>query len=334
MTTKLLEVEGLITEFDRGGRMAMAVAGLNFHINRGEVLGLVGESGCGKSVTSLSIMRLLKDTPGRIAGGSVLFEGTDLLQIKEKDMLRIRGKELAMIFQEPMTSLNPVLRIGKQLEEPIMLHLGYGRKQAREHAVHMLKLVGIPRAEDVVNDYPHQLSGGMRQRVMIAMAMSCHPKLLIADEPTTALDVTIQAQILDLMKRLKEERDMGMLLITHDLGVVAEMCDRVVVMYAGRVVEEAPVQELFDEPQHPYTKGLIRSVPKLRQKVRRLDSIPGSVPDLYQMPQGCRFAPRCPYVMEKCLSAEPGLLPVEGDPDRKSRCWLTEDHERKGGDCA
>ncbi|WP_042167695.1 ABC transporter ATP-binding protein [Paenibacillus gorillae] len=328
---KLLEVEGLKTEFKRDGGNVMAVAGLDFHINSGEVLGLVGESGCGKSVTSLSIMQLLKGTPGRNAGGSVKFKGTDLLRLSDKEMRRVRGKDLAMIFQEPMTSLNPVLRIGKQLEEPIRLHMGYNKAKAREHAIHMLKLVGIPRAEGVMNDYPHQLSGGMRQRVMIAMAMSCHPQLLIADEPTTALDVTIQAQILDLMKRLKEERSMGMLLITHDLGVVAEMCDRVVVMYAGRVVEEAPVKELFENPQHPYTQGLIRSVPKLRQKVRRLESIPGNVPDLSRMPAGCKFAPRCPHVMPQCLTAEPELLAASGDASRKSRCWLTQETELKGG---
>jgi len=334
VTQTLLEVKGLKTEFKRDGSSVLAVAGVDFHINKGEVLGLVGESGCGKSVTSLSIMRLLKDTPGRIAGGSVLFEGKDLVQLPEKDMRRYRGNELAMIFQEPMTSLNPVLRIGKQLEESIMLHLGYGRKKAREHAIESLKLVGIPRADEVVDDYPHQLSGGMRQRVMIAMAMACNPKLLIADEPTTALDVTIQAQILELMNRLKKEQNMGMLLITHDLGVVAEMCDRVVVMYAGRVVEEASVTELFENPQHPYTKGLIASVPKLRQKVRRLESIPGNVPDLRNMPPGCKFAPRCPYVMERCLSQEPQLLPVANEADRKSRCWLTQDGHAKGGETA
>nr|WP_202887528.1 ABC transporter ATP-binding protein [Cohnella zeiphila] len=330
----MLEVEGLKTEFKRGGGSVTAVAGVDFHIRKGEVLGLVGESGCGKSVTSLSIMRLLKDTPGKITGGSVRFEGTDLTKLSEKDMRRARGNDLAMIFQEPMTSLNPVLRIGLQLTEPIMLHLGYGRKKAREHAIHMLKLVGIPRAEEVIDEYPHQLSGGMRQRVMIAMAMSCNPKLLIADEPTTALDVTIQAQILDLMKRLKEEQEMGMLLITHDLGVVAEMCDRVVVMYAGRVVEEAPVQELFSNPKHPYTKGLIQSVPKLRQKVRRLESIKGNVPDLSQMPPGCKFAARCPFAMEKCVASEPELIPLAGASERKSRCWLTQDEAVEGGDRA
>ncbi|MBB6671994.1 ABC transporter ATP-binding protein [Cohnella nanjingensis] len=334
MTAHLLEVEGLKTEFKRGDGSITAVAGVSFHIEKGEVLGLVGESGCGKSVTSLSIMRLLKDTPGKITGGAVRFEGTDLTKLSERDMRRTRGNDLAMIFQEPMTSLNPVLRIGLQLMEPIRLHLGYDRKQARAHAVHMLKLVGIPRAEEVVDDYPHQLSGGMRQRVMIAMAMSCHPKLLIADEPTTALDVTIQAQILDLMKRLKEEQDMGMLLITHDLGVVAELCDRVVVMYAGRVVEEASVRELFANPQHPYTKGLIQSVPKLRQKVRRLDSIKGNVPDLSQMPSGCKFAPRCQFVMDKCLAREPDLIPVAGASERKSRCWLTQEENAEGGERA
>lgn len=333
MTRHLLEVKGLRTEFKRGEGSIAAVAGVSFHIDKGEVLGLVGESGCGKSVTSLSIMRLLKDTPGKITGGAVRFEGTDLTRLSEKEMRRTRGNDMAMIFQEPMTSLNPVLRIGLQLMEPIMLHLGYDRKKARAHAIHMLKLVGIPRAEEVVDDYPHQLSGGMRQRVMIAMAMSCHPKLLIADEPTTALDVTIQAQILDLMKRLKEEQDMGMLLITHDLGVVAELCDRVVVMYAGRVVEEAPVRELFANPQHPYTKGLIQSVPKLRQKVRRLDSIKGNVPDLSQMPPGCKFAPRCPFAMEHCRTREPELLPIAGDAARRSRCWLTQDDTiAQGGD--
>lgn len=277
-------------------------------------------------------MRLLKDTPGRISEGSVRFEGKDLTKISEKEMRQIRGNDLAMIFQEPMTSLNPVLRIGLQLTEPIRLHLGYGRKKAREHAIHMLRLVGIPRAEELIDEYPHQLSGGMRQRVMIAMAMSCHPKLLIADEPTTALDVTIQAQILDLMKQLKDEQDMGMLLITHDLGVVAELCDRVVVMYAGRVVEEASVQELFARPQHPYTKGLIQSVPKLRHNVHRLESIKGNVPDLSQMPAGCKFAPRCDFAMERCLSHEPELLPIEG-LERKSRCWLTQQEDTEGAGC-
>lgn len=335
MPELLLEVKGLKTEFKRDGGSITAVSGVDFHIRKGEVLGLVGESGCGKSVTSLSIMRLLKDTPGKITGGSVEFEGKDLVRLVEKQMRQIRGKDMAMIFQEPMTSLNPVLRIGRQLEEAIMLHLKYGKKKAREHAVAMLRLVGIPRAEQVMDDYPHQLSGGMRQRVMIAMAMSCHPKLLIADEPTTALDVTIQAQILDLMKQLKEERGMGMLLITHDLGVVAEMCDRVVVMYAGRVVEEATVEELFENPQHPYTRGLIQSVPKLRQKVRRLASIAGNVPDLAHMPQGCKFAPRCPHVMDICRAEEPELLPVAeqgNEESRKSRCWLTQGEDGKGGD--
>jgi len=322
MTERLLDVQGLVTEFKRGSSQIRAVSDVSFHINRREVVGLVGESGCGKSVTSLSLMRLLKDTPGRISGGKVLFEDRDLVTLPEKDMRNIRGNEIAMIFQEPMTSLNPVLKIGKQLEEPLMVHLGLSRSQAKERAADLLRQVGIPRAEEVLHDYPHQLSGGMRQRVMIAMAIACKPKLLIADEPTTALDVTIQAQILELLRKLRADNDMSVLLITHDLGVVAEMCDRVIVMYAGRVVEEGSVQELFENPRHPYTKGLIRSVPKLRQKVHRLESIPGNVPDLSQMPQGCKFAPRCAYATERCLKEEPGLLGVEGT-SRKSRCWLT-----------
>jgi len=321
MTERLLDVQGLVTEFKRGSSQIRAVSDVSFHINRREVVGLVGESGCGKSVTSLSLMRLLKDTPGRISGGKVLFEDRDLVTLPEKDMRNIRGNEIAMIFQEPMTSLNPVLKIGKQLEEPLMVHLGLSRSQAKERAADLLRQVGIPRAEEVLHDYPHQLSGGMRQRVMIAMAIACKPKLLIADEPTTALDVTIQAQILELLRKLRADNDMSVLLITHDLGVVAEMCDRVIVMYAGRVVEEGSVQELFENPRHPYTKGLIRSVPKLRQKVHRLESIPGNVPDLSQMPQGCKFAPRCAYATERCLKEEPGLLGVEGT-SRKSRCWL------------
>jgi peptide/nickel transport system ATP-binding protein len=322
MTERLLDVQGLVTEFKRGSSHIRAVSDVSFHINRREVVGLVGESGCGKSVTSLSLMRLLKDTPGRISGGKVLFEGRDLVKLPEKEMRHIRGNEIAMIFQEPMTSLNPVLRIGKQLEEPLTVHLGLSRSQARERAIDLLRQVGIPRAEEVIHDYPHQLSGGMRQRVMIAIAIACKPKLLIADEPTTALDVTIQAQILELIRKLRADNDMSVLLITHDLGVVAEMCDRVIVMYAGRVVEEGTVQELFANPRHPYTKGLIQSVPKLRQKVRRLESIPGNVPDLSQMPQGCKFAPRCAYATERCHQEEPGLIAVEGSTGRKSRCWL------------
>lgn len=322
MAQKLLDVKGLRTQFTREQGKVNAVDGVDLHVNKGEVLGLVGESGCGKSVTSLSIMRLLKNTPGKIVGGTVHFGDRDLVNLPENEMRKIRGKDIAMIFQEPMTSLNPVLKIGRQLEEAIMLHLKYEKKQARQHAIHMLDLVGIPRAAEIIHEYPHQLSGGMRQRVMIAMAMSCHPQLLIADEPTTALDVTIQAQILELMKKLKADNNMSILLITHDLGVVAEMCDRVVVMYAGRVVEEGDVLDIFDHPQHPYTKGLIRSVPKLRQPVKRLESIPGNVPDLTNMPRGCKFAPRCAEAMAICHEKEPELLVNEG---RSCRCWLYDD---------
>ncbi|PUA36174.1 peptide ABC transporter ATP-binding protein [Paenibacillus elgii] len=328
MTQKLLDVKGLKTQFTRDQGKVNAIDGVDFHVNKGEVLGLVGESGCGKSVTSLSVMRLLHGTPGSIVGGTVRFQEKDLIALSESEMRSIRGKDIAMIFQEPMTSLNPVLKIGKQLVEAIRLHLKYDKSKAREHAVHMLKLVGIPRAEDVIDEYPHQLSGGMRQRVMIAMAMSCNPRLLIADEPTTALDVTIQAQILDLMKKLKDENDMSIMLITHDLGVVAEMCDRVIVMYAGRVVEEGNVLDIFDDPQHPYTKGLIHSVPKLRQNHRRLESIPGNVPDLTNMPTGCKFAPRCSEVMDICREREPQLVQTTGG--RKCRCWLYENDSAKG----
>lgn len=329
MTQKLLDVKGLKTRFNRDDGPVNAIDGVSLHVKKGEVLGLVGESGCGKSVTSLSIMRLLHGTPGKVVEGEVHFQDKDLVSLPESAMRKIRGNDMAMIFQEPMTSLNPVLKIGKQLQEAIRLHLKYDAKKAAQHAVHMLKLVGIPRAEDVMNEYPHQLSGGMRQRVMIAMAMSCHPKLLIADEPTTALDVTIQAQILDLMKKLKDENDMSILLITHDLGVVAEMCDRVIVMYAGRIVEEGDVLDIFDHPQHPYTQGLIQSVPKLRQNKERLDSIPGNVPDLASMPKGCKFAPRCSKVMDICREKEPGLLPTgEG---RSCRCWLYEEEHAEGG---
>lgn len=320
MSEKLLEVEGLKTHFFTDREKIPAVDGVDFFIDKGETLGIVGESGCGKSVTSLSIMQLLHDTPGKIVNGNITFDGRDLLSLPEREIRKIRGNEISMIFQEPMTSLNPVKRIGDQIQEAVRLHLKYDRRKAKKRTIDMLKLVGIPRAERIIYDFPHQLSGGMRQRVMIAMAMSCNPKLLIADEPTTALDVTIQAQILTLMQRLKEEENMSMILITHDLGVVAEMCDRVVVMYAGKVVEEADVYELFDHPKHPYTKGLIQSVPKLRQYKKRLDSIPGNVPDSSNMPKGCKFAPRCSQVMDVCWGDEPELKPVE---DLHScRCWL------------
>ncbi|MED1468487.1 ABC transporter ATP-binding protein [Bacillus salipaludis] len=324
---KLLQVEKLETEFTKDKHKTKILHGVNFHIHKGEVVGLVGESGSGKSITSLSIMKLFKGTSGEISGGRIQFNQEDLTSKSEGEMRKIRGKQIAMIFQEPMTSLNPVMKIGGQLLEPIRLHLGFDEKKAREHAVSILKKVGIPRAEEIMKEFPHQLSGGMRQRIMIAMAITCHPQLLIADEPTTALDVTIQAQILDLIKQLQQKEQMSVLLITHDLGVVAEMCDRVVVLYAGRVVEEANVFDLFESPKHPYTKGLIGSVPKLGQKRDKLDSIRGNVPDPNHLPQGCKFAPRCNDAMPICYQEEPPELKF--DHGRTCSCWLYK--EERGG---
>jgi len=319
---KLLEVKNLSTGFRKEGKIIPVVNCLDFTIKEGEILGLVGESGSGKSVTSLSLMRLLHDTPGEIIEGEVIYKGTDLLKLSEAEMRRYRGKELAMIFQEPMTSLNPVLKIGKQMMETIVLHLKMSKKEAKNHAIKNLESVGIPRAKEIMDEYIHQLSGGMRQRVMIAMQLSCSPSLLIADEPTTALDVTIQAQILSLLKRIQENTKMGILLITHDLGVVAEVCDRVVVMYAGRVVEEAKTEELFEDPRHPYTRGLIDSIPKIGSNQKKLYTIPGTVPNPTEMPKGCKFAPRCSYAMNQCFEQEPGLIAIE---NRTSRCWLEAD---------
>lgn len=317
----LLKVEDLRTEFFTSKTSSVtAVANISFDIYKGEILGLVGESGCGKSVTSLSIMQLLKDTPGRITSGQVVFDGVDLVKASDAEIRDIRGGKMSMIFQEPMSSLNPSMRIDKQMIEGILLHTDMNKEQALQRAAEMLKKVGIPDPQRVLKNYPHQLSGGMSQRVMIAMAMSNDPKLLIADEPTTALDVTIQAQILDLMKKIQKEEQSSILLITHDLGVVAEMCSRVIVMYAGKIVEEAPVGILFNNPTHPYTQGLIASVPKLGSGVKVLPSIPGSVPDLSSMPEGCRFAPRCKYATDKCRTQEPPLA-VVGE-NQKCRCWL------------
>ena len=322
MSDKLLEVKNLRTEFKRDKTMVTAVNDVSFTIQKGEILGLVGESGCGKSVTSLSIMGLLIDTPGKVTGGEILLEGRDLLKSSDSEMRKIRGSKMGMIFQEPMSSLNPSMRVETQLIEAIRLHKPLSRKEARKHSLAMLRSVGIPDPDTTLRSYPHQLSGGMSQRVVIAMAMSCDPKLLIADEPTTALDVTIQAQILDLMLAIRKEKNTGILLITHDLGVVAEMCSRVIVMYAGSIVEEAPVKELFAAPKHPYTRGLIASVPKLGSKVTTLPSIPGNVPDLSVMPKGCKFAPRCSYVMDICRKTEPELMDIGGDTTQKCRCHL------------
>ena len=320
----LLKVDQLRTEFfSSKTKSVTAVDKVSFQIYKGEILGLVGESGCGKSVTSLSVMQLLKDTPGKVTHGQVLLDGQDLLKLSVGEIRAIRGGRMSMIFQEPMSALNPSMRIDRQMMETIMLHTDKNKEQARAHAADMLKKVGIPDPPRVLKNYPHQLSGGMSQRVMIAMALSCDPELLIADEPTTALDVTIQAQILDLMKKLQQEAQSSILLITHDLGVVAEMCSRVIVMYAGKIVEEAPVSELFNHPTHPYTQGLIASVPKLGSGVKVLPSIPGSVPDLASMPKGCRFAPRCKYATAKCHEMEPELVTV--GENQRCRCWLKQE---------
>jgi peptide/nickel transport system ATP-binding protein len=315
--TTILEVKQLRTRFRTDHGVVHVVDGVDFEIRAGETLGVVGESGCGKSVTSLSIMRLLP--PGGAAEGTIRFNGKNLLALSEKEMQSIRGNEISMIFQEPMTSLNPLHTVGKQIEEAIMLHWKVSKAQAKERAIAMLKAVGMPRAEEIYGEYPHQLSGGMRQRVMIAMAMACDPKLIIADEPTTALDVTIQAQILDLMRELKEKTGTSIMLITHDLGVVAEMCDRVIVMYAGQVVEETDVQTLFEQPKHPYTIGLMNSIPDLEGEREYLQTIPGAVPLPHQMPKGCRFAPRCSRATAICHEQPPELLELDG---HKCRCWL------------
>ncbi|MCG0238271.1 MAG: ABC transporter ATP-binding protein [Firmicutes bacterium] len=317
----LLVVKDLHTSFFTYAGEVKAVRGVSFTVGRGEAVAIVGESGCGKSVTTASIMRLIPDPPGKIKSGQILFDGRDLLQLSEKEMERVRGNEIGMIFQDPMTSLNPVLTIGLQLTEAIQRHQGLSAAAARDRAVEMLRLVGIPQPEKRLSAYPHQFSGGMRQRVMIAMAISCNPKLLIADEPTTALDVTIQAQILDVLKNLKRQLDTSIILITHDLGVVAGLADRVIVMYAGQVVEEAPVRELYANPQHPYTLGLLRSVPRLDRKEKKpLVPIEGQPPDLLSPPQGCAFAPRCPFAMRICLEEDPPHFPV--GPEHQSKCWL------------
>lgn len=321
----LLSVKDLRTEFFSSKTSSVtAIKDVSFDMYRGEVLGLVGESGCGKSVTSLSIMQLLKDTPGKVTNGSATLDGVNLVEASDAQIRDIRGGKMSMIFQEPMSSLNPAMRIDKQMIEGIRLHTNLSKQEARERAAKILQQVGIPDPERVLKNYPHQLSGGMSQRVMIAMAMSCNPQLLIADEPTTALDVTIQAQILELMKKIQQEEGMSILLITHDLGVVAEMCTRVIVMYAGEIVEEAPVEVLFNNPTHPYTEGLIASVPKLGSGVKVLPSIPGSVPDLSMLPKGCRFAPRCKYATERCHNEEPDLFEVS--EHQKCRCWLRDPH--------
>ncbi len=317
----LLQIKNLKTYFYTSDGMVKAVDDVSWEVGPGEVIGLVGESGCGKSVTALSILRLIPDPPGKIIGGEIWFRGRNLLSLSLEEMRKIRGNEISMIFQEPMTSLNPVFTIGSQIAEVLELHQKMSKKAAMAKAVEMLKLVGIPSPEKRVKEYPHELSGGMKQRAMIAMALSCNPKVLIADEPTTALDVTIQAQILDLMLKLKAELNTAILLITHDLGVVAEMAQKVVVMYAGKVMEQAEVTEIFDHPLNPYTQGLLDSLPKLdTARKQKLNAIPGIVPSLYDLPKGCKFSPRCQYVMEICQQSEPELKEVA--PGHTSRCWL------------
>jgi oligopeptide/dipeptide ABC transporter ATP-binding protein len=321
----ILEVKGLKTQFFTESGVVRAVDGIDLVVKRGEVLGLVGESGCGKSVTSLSIMRLISQ-PGKIVEGQLLFDSQDLIKLPESQMTRIRGNRISMIFQQPQSSLNPVFRIGEQLAEVLFIHQDLGKEEGAKRAIELLSMVGIPEPESRARAFPHELSGGMAQRVMIAMALACVPELLIADEPTTALDVTIQAQILDLMRNLRSKMETSIILITHDLGVVAEMCDRVSVMYAGRIVEKAEIVDLFESPKHPYTEALIGSTPVLGQADKELTTIPGSVPNLINLPQGCKFAPRClarvQNNLERCTEEEPELKAI--GPDRLVRCWLYE----------
>jgi oligopeptide/dipeptide ABC transporter ATP-binding protein len=324
MADVLLSVRNLKTYFYTDDGVVKAVDGLSYELRKGETLGIVGESGSGKSVHALSVMRLIPQPPGKIVEGQILFEGTNLLKLPEEQMRKVRGNRIAMIFQEPMTSLNPVLTIGEQIAEAVMLHQGLSKKDAWDRAAQMLEKVKIPLAKERVRDYPHQFSGGMRQRVMIAMALSCNPSILIADEPTTALDVTIQAQILDLMRGLQQEFNMAIILITHNLGVVAETCDDVVVMYAGRPVERATVKDIFNTPQHPYTWGLLHSIPKLYEREERLIPIEGQPPSLIDLPPACAFAPRCPFAMEICVKEDPPVYPV--GPNHGARCYLHSDH--------
>jgi oligopeptide/dipeptide ABC transporter ATP-binding protein len=324
---EVLRVEGLKTHFKTQDGSVKAVDGVDFHVNQSRTLGIVGESGCGKSVTSLSIMRLLPRN-GRSIAGQILLEGRDLLKLPEDDMRAIRGNDISMIFQEPMTSLNPVFTCGEQVAEAIRQHMHMNGREAKERTVELFKLVGIPGPERRVKDYPHELSGGMRQRVMIAMALSCDPKLLIADEPTTALDVTIQAQILELLRSIQEQKQMAIMLITHDLGVIAEMAQDVVVMYAGKIVERGTVEQIFEKPLHPYTQGLLASIPGSGTKGKRLNVIKGTVPHPFNLPPGCLFAPRCPHAFEKCPTAFPALM--DQGEGHQAACFLYGDEIEPG----
>jgi oligopeptide transport system ATP-binding protein len=321
MPELLLDVQELETVFKTPAGIVHAVNGISFGLKEGETVGVVGESGCGKSVTMMSLLRLIPTPPGIIKGGKAIFQGQDLLKMTNDEIRHIRGSQISMIFQDPMTSLNPVLTVGFQLEEPLILHLGMNKLQARDRAVELLEMVGIPKAKDRLGDYPHQFSGGMRQRVMIAMALSCNPQVVIADEPTTALDVTIQAQIMDLVRRLRDELGMAIIWITHDLGVVAGLAQKVIVMYGGFIIEEAPVSELFANPQHPYTLGLMGSLPRVDEMGHhRLVSIDGSPPVLFEKPNQCPFAPRCKHAMEHCWRENP-IMETAG-PEHRVACWV------------
>ena len=332
----ILEIKNMHTWFHMDSGVVKSVDGVDIELKEGSTLGIVGESGSGKSVTALSVMGLLMGTTGKIEEGQILLDGKDIVHISNEERRKLRGSKISMIFQEPMTSLNPVMKIGDQIMEAILMHQKVSKKEAEEKAIEMLRMTGLPRVEKMMKEYPFQLSGGQRQRVMIAMALVCKPEILIADEPTTALDVTIQAQILDLMNQLKKETGTSILFITHDLGVVAEVCDDVAVMYCGRVVERGDVKTIFANPSHPYTKGLLGSIPRLGDAGKELKSIPGNVPNPKYMPKGCKFEPRCPYASEKCREEEPGFFQIE--EGHISRCWLCEsgqlktDHVEKAGD--
>lgn len=320
MSRILLEVKNLKTYFHSDRGIVKAADDVNFYVKEGETLGIVGESGCGKSITCMSLVRLVETPPGKYEGGEILFDGEDMLKVSDERIREIRGNDISFIFQEPMTSLNPIFKIGRQISETMMLHRGMSKDEAYQESIKMLELVKIPNPERVVDDYPFALSGGMRQRAMIAMALACEPKLLIADEPTTALDVTIQAQVLDLMNELKQKINASIIFITHDLGVIAEMSDRVMVMYAGKVVEVASVMDIFKNPKHPYTIGLIKSKPDMSTVSTRLNVIPGNVPDLSHLPEGCPFHPRCDKAMEKCREAFPKEIVLE--EEHRIACWL------------
>ena len=319
--TDLLNVQGLETQFQTREGIVHAVNGVSFHLKEGETLGIVGESGCGKSVTVMSMLRLIPSPPGKVVAGKAFYQGKDLLKMPDDEIRHIRGAQISMVFQDPMTSFNPVLTIGRQVAEPLEIHMGVSQKQSADRVVEMLEMVGIPKPKDRLKDYPHQFSGGMRQRVMIAMALICTPQILIADEPTTALDVTIQAQIIELVKRLRDELGMAIIWITHDLGIIAGLANRVAVMYAGLIIEEAEVKSLYANPEHPYTLGLLKSLPRVDEdQSQRLASIDGLPPVLMNKPIGCPFAPRCTYVIEKCLVENPPLMPV--GPEHNAACWV------------